>query len=146
MHPCSKIPAIFHLLNTFILLSYACKPKHTVQNTQVQDALSIIPMSKVLSIPIWVFPLSASYKFGTKYADWRRRFIIFILLSVNTFCKSYVMCIIMGCCTKRMEGYLADDTCIHYPPKIQTVSSSEAHLSSRASTIVEFHNSTILVH
>ena len=143
MHPCSKIPAVFHLLNTLILLSYACKPKHTVQNTQVQDALSIIPTSKVLSKPIWVFPLSASYKFGTKYADWRRRFI---LLSVNMFCKSNVMYIIMGYCTKPMEGYLVDDTCIHYLPKTRTVSTSETHLSLRASTIVEFHNSTVLVH
>lgn len=140
MHPCSKIPAIFHLLNTLILLSYAHKPKHTVQNTQVQDALSIIPTSKVLSKPIWVFPLSASYKFGTKYADWRRLFIIFILLSANMFCKSNVMCTIIGCCTKPMEGYLADDTYIHYLPKIQTVSISETHLSLRASTL---WNSTI---
>lgn len=67
-----------------------------MQVPQVHNALFIIPTSKALWKPSWVFTLPAFYKFRTNYDDWRP-FVIFIPLSVNInmFAREISMCITM---------------------------------------------------
>lgn len=66
-------------------------------------------------------------------------FVIFIPLRVNitVLCKSTVMCIIRGHCTRSMvgEGVLIRWYILYYLPQISNFSISETHLSLRASTL-----------